>query len=261
MPDFTCSAYQTMQGGRSAEPAELLSGSWAFALGALSLRGRWMRMICKFLSCTMYNLIQPGFLPALILKLACDWLSWVFPCLSNIPFQFGHIVLLGDSGPDNCMSQPFCAVWQYTGLLFFQLFGQCSCFCGLKSTSRILQSLSCSGVVPTKHCRCIWWALSQRTEHIPACTWFSFAFTISYFSSILEAKGHPATDYRLSHIYQMWDSAVSLTLPLFLLFLSMTRLVSCACKFFFLPPPPPLCSRKGGCPRRGESVAHECWCP
>lgn len=134
------------------------------------LKRKMNQNICKFLSCKMYNLIQPGFLTALILKLACDWLSWVFPCFSNIPFQFGHIILLGDSGPDNCMSQPFCAVWQYTGLLFFQLFGQYSCFCGLKSTSRILQSLFSSGLVPIKRCRCIWWALSQRTENMPACT-------------------------------------------------------------------------------------------
>lgn len=148
----------------------------------LCLTGRWMRTFANFLSCTMYNLIQPGFLPALILKLACDWLSWVFPCLSNIPFQFGHIVLLGDSGPDNCMSQPFCAVWQYTGLLFFQLFGQCSCFCGLKSTSRILQSLSCSGLVPTKHCRWIWWALSQRTENMRACACTQLLTTDSHIS-------------------------------------------------------------------------------
>lgn len=170
MPAFTSPAYQTMQGGRSAclQSSSLAAGPLLWV--PTQLDRKMNENICKFLSCTMYNLVQPGSLPALILKLACDWLSWVFPCLSNIPFQFGHIVLLGDSGPDNCMSQPFCAVWHYTGLLFFQLFGQCSCFCGLKSTSRILQSPSRSALVPTKHCRCIWWALSQRTGNMPSCT-------------------------------------------------------------------------------------------
>lgn len=170
MPAFTSSAYQVMQGGRSAclQSSSLAAGPLLWV--PTQFKRNINENIYKLLSCKMYSLVQPGFLPALILKLACDWLSWVFPCLSNIPFQFGHIVLLGDSGPDNCVSQPFCAVWQYTGLLFFQLFGQCSCFCGLKNTSRILHSLSCSGLVPIKRCRCICWALSQRTENMPACT-------------------------------------------------------------------------------------------
>lgn len=206
----------------------------------------------------------PGFLPALILKLACDWFSWVFPCLSNIPFQFGHIVLLGDSGSDNCMSQPFCAVWQYTDLLFFQLLGQRSWFYGLKSTSRILQSPSCSALVPTRHRKCIWWILSQGSKTMPACISFSSAFTINYFQFYLAARR--ALSYwpqPLSHLY-VWSGTMLCPWPcpfFLLLFLSLTSLVSCACKS--RPPHPwlhhpPWSSTKGSCPQRGERVAHDC---
>lgn len=145
---------------------------WQLGLSSgcpLSLTGRWMRTFANFclVQCTIsYNpaSFQPWF--------------WNWHVTGSVESSHVFLTFLFNLGILFCLViVALIIAW----VSHFAQFGNILVYCFFSFLDNVPLSVgwkellgfyspSCSGLVPVKHRRYIWWPLSQRTENMPACT-------------------------------------------------------------------------------------------